>query len=58
MQHPFFTYADTKLCNVLYTVHAQKLLEQQNLSDRLAVVSFSPGTVPTNGSMQTNKLIN
>lgn len=49
VQHPFRTYADTKLCNVLFTTHLQRRLTESRLADRLTAVCFSPGTVYTNG---------
>ena len=49
IQHPFKTYSDTKLLNVLFTVEMARRLNEDGNSTNLTVNCFEPGTVFTNG---------
>lgn len=49
VQHPFKTYSDTKLLNVLFTVELARRLNNEKLDEFLIINCFEPGTVYTNG---------
>lgn len=52
-QHPFKTYSDTKLLNVLFTLEMARRINKDNLNDHLTINVFEPGTVFTNGIKYT-----